>query len=80
MRTTLKENFDLDLQSLRYILVYDIFNIEEDIYPKIKNEILRVSNQYFQFVSGIEGLVSDSLVCLDVVLLLAAPSQLNSTQ
>lgn len=42
---TINENFDLSLDSLRYILVYDIFNISEDIYPQVRDEILSEPNR-----------------------------------
>jgi phosphoribosylformylglycinamidine synthase len=41
----LKENFNIKLDSLRYFLVYDLFNVEEDLFGHIKNEILSESNR-----------------------------------
>ena len=42
---TIKENFNLELKSLRYILVYDIFGIKDDIYDLVKDEILSEPNK-----------------------------------
>lgn len=40
-----KQNLGVHLTSLRYIIVYDIFNIEPDIYGKVINEILSEPNK-----------------------------------
>ena len=44
---TISENFGVELNSLRYILVYDIFGIKDDIYSQVKNEILSEPNKDF---------------------------------
>lgn len=40
-----KENFGLELNSLRYMITYDFFNMEEDIYEITINEILSEVNK-----------------------------------
>ena len=42
---TISENFGVELNSLRYILIYDIFGIKDDIYSQVKNEILSEPNK-----------------------------------
>jgi phosphoribosylformylglycinamidine synthase len=41
----IQENFEIQLSSLRFILVYDIFDIDENIYPQVRDEILSEPNR-----------------------------------
>ncbi len=43
----IKENFNLNLESLNYYIIYDIFNINEDIYKVALNEIFSEVNKDF---------------------------------
>ncbi len=38
-------NFNIDLKSLRYFIVYDLFNIEEELFEQVVNEILLEVNK-----------------------------------
>ena len=40
-----KQNFQVELPSLRYLIVYDLFDIEEAVYEKAITEILSESNK-----------------------------------
>ncbi len=41
----IKELFNLDLSSLRYFVIYDVFNIEEDTFERAKQDILSEPNR-----------------------------------
>ncbi len=76
LQKELLENISLDLQSLRYYIVYDIFDIEEDVYNKSKHEIFSEPNRdivsespkllkniiSFEFLPGQFDLRADSAV------------------
>jgi phosphoribosylformylglycinamidine synthase len=48
---TILANFNVDLTSLRYLNVYDFFNIEEEIFDQVKNEIISEPNKDVVFES-----------------------------
>ena len=43
--STFKENFGVDLTSLKYIITYDLFNVDESIYDNVLHEILSEPNK-----------------------------------
>jgi phosphoribosylformylglycinamidine synthase len=43
--TKFKQNFQIELKSLRYLIVYDLFNIEEEVYNKTLTEVFSEPNK-----------------------------------